>query len=68
MKNHTDVLIFQTGICGEASQIPMIAEQNLIFCSRLQRKALQKRGNHGRINEGFNEIAPLCGAFLTECR
>jgi len=33
LKNHTDVLIFQSEIFAEATQISLIAEQNLKFCS-----------------------------------
>ncbi len=33
VKNHTDVLIFHTGICVGASQIPLMADANLRFAS-----------------------------------
>ena len=35
MKNHTDVLIFHTGICDEMSQIPLMAKlipKEFTFC------------------------------------
>ena len=31
MKNHTDVLIFHTGVCAGASQTPLMADANLRF-------------------------------------
>ena len=37
IKNHADAMIFYTAICVEASQIALIAEQNLIFCSQFLR-------------------------------
>ena len=41
MNKFSDEQFIQPRICAEASQILLIAEQNLKFCSRLQRKALQ---------------------------
>ena len=38
MNKLSDDQFIHSGICAEASQIPMIAEQNLKFCSRPQRK------------------------------
>ena len=34
MNKLSDDQFIHSGICVEASQIPLIAEQNLIFCSR----------------------------------
>lgn len=59
MKNHIDMLIFHTGICAEASQIPLIAEQNLIFCSRSQHGMLRDGGkNERRIAGNYREKQP----------
>ena len=41
MNKFSDEQFIQPRICVEASQILLIAEQNLKFCSRPQRKALR---------------------------
>lgn len=52
MKNKSDDLIVSTPervraeICVEASQISLIAEQNLIFCSRFFSLTLQNGGEN----------------------
>ena len=38
--------LIQPRICAEVSQILLIAEQNLKFCSRPQRKTLRNGGKH----------------------
>ena len=47
VKNHTDVLIFHTGICSGASQIPLMAKlipEEFTFCPVAQ--ALRNRDSH----------------------
>ena len=44
MNKFSDEQLIHPGICAEASQILLIAEQNLKFCSRSQRKALRNGG------------------------
>lgn len=44
MNKFSDEQFIQPRICVEASQILLIAEQNLKFCSRPQRKALRNGG------------------------
>ena len=44
MNKFSDEQLIHPGICAEASQILLIAEQNLKFCSRPQRKALRNGG------------------------
>ena len=44
LNKFSDEQFLQPRICAEASQILLIAEQNLKFCSRPQRKALRHRG------------------------
>lgn len=46
LKNHTEVLIFQSRICIKALQIRLIAEQNLIFCSRFLSLTLRNGGKY----------------------
>ena len=41
LNKFSDEQFIQPRICAEASQILLIAEQNLKFCSRPQRKALR---------------------------
>ncbi len=48
----SDVQFIRPGICAEASQILLIAKQNLKFCSRPQRKTLRNGGKHGRKDLG----------------
>ena len=45
MNKFSDEQFIQPRICAEASQILLIAEQNLKFCSRPQRKTLSTLGN-----------------------
>ena len=44
LNKFSDEQFIQPRICVEASQILLIAEQNLKFCSRPQRKALRNGG------------------------
>ena len=44
LNKFSDEQFIQPRICAEASQILLIAEQNLKFCSRPQRKALRNGG------------------------
>ncbi len=46
MNKFSDEQFIQPRICAEASQILLIAEQNLKFCSRPQRKALRNGGKN----------------------
>lgn len=46
MKNKSDDLIVQSEICAGASQISLIAEQNLIFCPRFFSLTLQNGGEN----------------------
>ncbi len=46
MKNKSDDLIFQSEICVGASQISLIAEQNLIVCLRFFSLTLQNGGEN----------------------
>ena len=43
MKNHTYVLIFHTGICAGALQIPLMADANLRFASPCRENAPEWR-------------------------
>ena len=44
LNKFSDEQFIQPRICAEASQILVIAEQNLKFCSRPQRKTLRNGG------------------------
>jgi hypothetical protein len=44
LNKFSDEQFIQPGICAKPSQILLIAEQNLKFCSRPQRKALRHSG------------------------
>ena len=46
LNKFSDEQFLQPGICAEASQILLIAEQNLKFCSRPQRKTLRNGGKY----------------------
>ena len=46
LNKFSDEQFIQPRICAEASQILLIAEQNLKFCSRLQRKVLRHGGKY----------------------
>ncbi len=50
LNKFSDKQFIQPRICAEASQILLIAEQNLKFCSRPQRKVLRNRGKYEKIN------------------
>ena len=52
LNKFSDEQFIQPRICAEASQILLIAEQNLKFCSRPQRKAFRNGGK----NEIFNIV------------
>ena len=47
LNKFSDEQFIQPRICAEASQILLIAEQNLKFCSRPQRKTLRNGGKNG---------------------
>ncbi len=49
MNKFSDEQFIQPRICAEASQILLIAEQNLKFCSRPQRFALRNGGKDENI-------------------
>ena len=46
LNKFSDEQFIQPRICAEVSQILLIAEQNLKFCSRPQRKTLRNGGKH----------------------
>ena len=46
LNKFSDEQFIQPRICAEASQILLIAEQNLKFCSRPQRKTLRNGGKN----------------------
>ena len=46
LNKFSDEQFIQPRICAEASQILLIAEQNLKFCSRPQHKALRNGGKN----------------------
>ena len=49
LNKFSDEQFIQPRICAEVSQILLIAEQNLKFCSRPQRKTLRNGGENGKI-------------------
>ncbi|MDE6994274.1 MAG: hypothetical protein K2P41_07595, partial [Lachnospiraceae bacterium] len=53
LNKFSDEQFIQPGICAEASQILLIAEQNLKFCSRPQRKTLRHGGKYERYELHF---------------
>ena len=45
MKNHTDVLIFHTGICDVPAQIPLMADEKSY--TRISRRLVAQALRHG---------------------
>ena len=59
LNKFSDEQFIQPRICAEASQILLIAEQNLKFCSRPQRKTLRNGGKDDQTVQGgiwFHEM------------
>ena len=49
LNKFSDEQFIQPRICAKASQILLIAEQNLKFCSRPQRKTLRNGGKNEKV-------------------
>ena len=62
MNKFSDEQFIQPRICVEASQILLIAEQNLKFCSRPQRKALRNGGKNAQKRFGTIKIGYFTGS------
>ena len=65
LNKFSDEQFLQPRICAEASQILLIAEQNLKFCSLPHRKALRNGGKNEEIfDQDICDDLSLCGASL----